>query len=113
MTFKERKLWCDKCKIHAKKLLWDTDPVPVSGDCGGEMEGFYGQDRKGPAVIGDEMDLMVPHGVCYPDGTPRRFTSKSDLRQALKAARIMKLLSKTRGTAVSTNVRLVLDRMLP
>lgn len=86
MTFKERKLWCDKCKIHAKKLLWDTDPVPVCGDCGGEMEGFYGQDSKGPAVIGDEMDLMVPHGVCHPDGTPRRFTSKSDLRQALKAA---------------------------
>jgi len=86
MTFKERKLWCDKCKIHAKKLLWDTDPVPVCSTCGGEMEGFYGQDSKGPAVIGDEMDLMVPHGVCYPDGTPRRFTSKSDLRQALKAA---------------------------
>ena len=36
------------------------------------------------SVIGDEIPggLDVKHGVCWPDGTPRRFYSKSDIRKA-------------------------------
>lgn len=37
------------------------------------------------AVHGDEIDLVVPHAVCHEDGTPRRFRSRAELRQALES----------------------------
>lgn len=39
-------------------------------------------------VIGDDIPggLDVKHGVCWPDGTPRRFYSKSEIRKAAHAA---------------------------
>ena len=30
-------------------------------------------------VIGDECDVTVRHGICNADGTPRRYTSKSEM----------------------------------
>lgn len=66
--------------------MWSTDPEPVCPTCGGSLDESYGQGGKSATVIGDEMDLMVPHGVCHDDGSPKRFTSKSALRAELKAA---------------------------
>lgn len=39
-------------------------------------------------VIGDDIPggLDVKHGICWPDGTPRRFYSKSEIRKAADAA---------------------------
>ena len=34
------------------------------------------------AVIGDEIDVTISNGLCYPDGTPRRFRSRTELRAA-------------------------------
>jgi hypothetical protein len=36
------------------------------------------------AVHGDECDVTVRHGICHADGTPRRFRSKAEFRQACK-----------------------------
>lgn len=36
-------------------------------------------------VIGDFCDVTVEHGICNPDGTPRRYLSKSEMRQTAKA----------------------------
>lgn len=30
---------------------------------------------------GDEIDVFIKHGLCHPDGTPRRFRSKSELKR--------------------------------
>lgn len=87
-TFKEHRLWCESCKNRATKLFWTHDPTPPCDTCGGPLVEFYGQDRKAATVIGDEIDLMVPHGVCHADGTPRRFRSRSELARALKAANL-------------------------
>lgn len=39
------------------------------------------------SVIGDDIPggLMVPHAICNPDGTPKRYDSKSAIRAALAA----------------------------
>lgn len=40
-----------------------------------------------PMVIGDELhDYSAKHGVCWPDGTPRKFNSKTELKRALNEA---------------------------
>lgn len=40
------------------------------------------------AVIQDSIEggLDIRHGLCWPDGTPRRFYSKSEIRAAEKAS---------------------------
>lgn len=37
-----------------------------------------------PFVIGDDIPggVEIKHGVCWPDGTPRKFYSKSSIREA-------------------------------
>ena len=32
-------------------------------------------------VISDECDVTVYHGICNPDGTPRRYRSKQEMRE--------------------------------
>lgn len=40
-----------------------------------------------PGVIGDELNgYYAKHAVCWPDGTPRRFDSKTELKKALNEA---------------------------
>lgn len=36
------------------------------------------------AVISDECDVYVKHGICHEDGTPRRYRSKAEMRRAAK-----------------------------
>jgi hypothetical protein len=85
-TYKEHRLWCETCKNRATYLFWTHEPTPPCRDCGGALEPVAGQDQKAACVIGDEIDVLIPHGLCHADGTPRRFTSKSELRAAEKAA---------------------------
>lgn len=33
-------------------------------------------------VHGDECDIMIRHGICNPDGSPKRYRSKSAIKQA-------------------------------
>ena len=42
------------------------------------------KDKLNPApyVIGDECDVYIKHGICNSDGTPKRYRSKSEIRQA-------------------------------
>src|SRR5258708_7928516 len=42
--------------------------------------------RSSPAVAGDEIDIQVRHGLCHEDGSPRRFRSKTELREAASQA---------------------------
>lgn len=44
------------------------------------------------AVHGDEIDIYIKHGLCHADGTPRRYTSKSDLRRDTKAAGLINIV---------------------
>ena len=37
-------------------------------------------------AVGDEIDIEIKHGLCLPDGTPRRFRSRAELRRAERTA---------------------------
>lgn len=39
---------------------------------------------RGPNVISDECDVVVKHGICNEDGTPRRYRFKSEMRAEAK-----------------------------
>jgi hypothetical protein len=84
MQFKERRFAC--ANGHTAKLLrWDTDPDPDCPTCGAPTEREFTLTGKAPCVVGDECDVTVEHGICHADGTPKRYTSKADMRAAAKA----------------------------
>lgn len=50
----------------------------VATVCPGRMERVWLQGRPN-AVKGDEIDVWIQHGMCWPDGSPRHFTSQAHL----------------------------------
>jgi hypothetical protein len=92
----ERKIWGAIVPVYDRKcggcgdILLDcyeppTAPNPDCKVCGGVMARVW-LPGKANSVIGDEIDVEIKHGLCAPDGSPRRFRSRSELRQAEKAA---------------------------
>ncbi len=70
---------------HEAMDVWaDPQALPACATCGGATTRIY--KMKASAVIGDDIPggLLVPHGICWPDGTPRRFYSHSEIDHALK-----------------------------
>jgi hypothetical protein len=61
-------LLCDKCQ-HDIQI--------------GEFP-FCPHDKQANSVIGDEIDVSIKHGLCHPDGSPRRFTSRAELKREEK-----------------------------
>ena len=79
--FKKRKYCCPQ-DHRFTDLRWESDPAPICPECGAEAEEYYFLPNQAPGVIGDEIDVEIRHGLCHPDGTPRRFRSMKELRQA-------------------------------
>lgn len=59
---------CEKCNHDVQIGAWPFCPHEPSN---------FG-------VIGDDIPggLLVKNGICWPDGTPRKFYSKSEIRKA-------------------------------
>ena len=78
---------CGTCDSKESRLCWDYElPQPCS-TCGHAMYMQSFKLDKAPTVIGDELiNYAAKHAVCNPDGTPRRFDSKTELKQALNEA---------------------------
>lgn len=62
-------------------MQWDYEPLPQCPECGSPTATDDFTPGESAAVIGDEIDVTVRHGLCYDDGTPRRFTSMTELRR--------------------------------
>lgn len=60
---------------------WSTpDPADHSRTlCNTQLERVYLPTKRN-TVISDECDIVVQHGICWPDGTPRRYRFKSEMR---------------------------------
>lgn len=59
-------------------------------DCGSRVTRMQTRPGTTASVHGDDIPggLDIKHGLCHPDGTPRRFYSKSDIRKAAKEANL-------------------------
>ena len=77
-VFKTRTFVCPPCGASKRVLGWDYDPAPSC--CDTPMEQESGPNRA-TAVIGDEIDIIVKHGPCNDDGTPRRYRSRAELKR--------------------------------
>lgn len=82
-------LKCTVCNaLYLDHLERDEDKtLPNCTECfvEGKLERVYLPTHRGN-VIGDECDVWIKNGLCNADGTPRHFTSKSDIRKAERAA---------------------------
>lgn len=70
---------CEKCEATTTSVIY-KDAVRMCHPCYDDMKGA----KKGlaPSVHGDECDVWIKHGVCNEDGSPKRYRSKSEIRQA-------------------------------
>lgn len=81
-VFKLRAFQC-ACGEKLQKLAWNYDAAPTC-KCGATMEADYEALGQAAAVIGDEIDEVHAHGICHPDGTPRRVRSRTEKRELLR-----------------------------
>lgn len=51
-----------------------------------------------PGVIGDECDVTIKNGLCNADGSPRRYTSKADIKRVAKHRNLVNWVEH-KGTA--------------
>ena len=73
-------LICKECKTEQRDIVHSIhNNHPTCSKCGGENETLWSQ---APSVASDECDVYIKHGLCWSDGTPRRFRSKSEIKQA-------------------------------
>ncbi len=48
-------------------------------------------------AIGDECDVLVRHGLCHEDGTPRRFRSKAEMKRVADSKGLVNFVRHTDG----------------
>ena len=87
MTFKEWKVEFSLCGHQNKILGWDYElPFKCQGECGSNNY-MPIDDRPSKTVMISTDDIpggiMVRHGICNPDGSPKRVDSKTDLKREL------------------------------
>lgn len=72
------------CTFCPTKLVdcWEpmTPPAVACPECGKETERVWSVG--GGGVIADEIPggIWIRHGICNPDGSPRKYYSKSEMR---------------------------------
>jgi hypothetical protein len=79
---------CDACgRIEydhiapAEEKTFPCGNQTPTGLCMGTMERAWIAGSHSSSVHGDECDVTVKNGLCHPDGTPQRFTSKSEMKR--------------------------------
>lgn len=71
---------CPKCDAVALDICVAEYPLC---ECGTRMEWL--PKMGAGSVVSDEIDVVVHNAICNPDGTPKRYTSKTEMRAAAAA----------------------------
>jgi hypothetical protein len=83
-VFRQWKRRCG-CGWEGKQLAWDYDLPTQCPVCAASTTDAEDRANAAHAVIGDEIDWVVPHGICHDDGTPKRFRSRVEWKRAMNA----------------------------
>jgi len=86
-VYREWEVECD-CGFSGRIWAWaDKLPLPCSS-CGGDTTLVDNQIGKAPGVVSDGIPggQYIPHAICNPDGSPKRYDSKTDIKRALNKA---------------------------
>ena len=69
------------------EIRWGRDSLPICPECSQEMQEFYPYSET-LMIATDDIPggIEIRHGVCNPDGSPRKFYSKSEIRKAANEA---------------------------
>lgn len=70
---------CEHCHEDATKVgLVIHDTELWCRPCHDATKGVVNEAH---GVVGDEIDIYVKHGLCWDDGTPRRFRSRKEMNR--------------------------------
>ncbi len=75
---------CQAVKVDCLERIAERDAV-VTCACGGAMHRGYTQ--RAAMVIQDSIEggLWIRNGLCHPDGSPKRYDSRTEIRAAERA----------------------------
>jgi hypothetical protein len=71
---------CTVCSALGIDVFVTDLDYPPCADCKGATERAF-LPSSTANVISDECDVTVRHGICWPDGTPRRYGFKSEMKR--------------------------------
>lgn len=75
---------CTTCAKTIEVYERMSEDAAIACMCGGEAHRIISTHQ----VTSDDIPggILIEHGICYPDGTPRRYYSKSEMTKAAKKA---------------------------
>lgn len=78
---------CDRCSDRLIDLLEPISSPAIPCPCGGSFERVWLQGACN-GVIDDSIPggLEIKNALCHPDGTPKRYDSRSEIKRAAEAA---------------------------
>lgn len=97
-TFRQEHAACAACGWSGKVFAWSYES-PKCGGCGQPAARVVAEPiGQAPAVVPDDIPggLEVKHAICNPDGSPKKYYSKSEIR-AEAARRGYTILGETPG----------------
>ena len=89
MTKREWPLVCSSCGARTKRWLWDYELVDaVCFHCDALMDVYHEPRGEAPGIATDSIPggILIRHGLVNPDGSPRKFYSKTEIKQAANEA---------------------------
>lgn len=85
---------CVQCEVLSMDRLMDPANIPACKICGGPRTEIHwtvarsrGLEATPAQVVGDDIPggIMIEHGICEENGDPKRYDTKSSIREAAKA----------------------------
>ncbi len=80
---------CTSCEHKFKDLKWDYELESVKcPQCNQNTQLFNESTGSAPGVVQDSIEggIEIRHGICNPDGTPKRYYSKTEMKRAANEA---------------------------
>jgi hypothetical protein len=80
-TYRRRAWGCADCDVAVEGWAWDDTPAPRCPQCLLVLTETRPRSSPAPTVVGDACDVTIEHGICWPGGAPRHYTSKAEMKR--------------------------------